>query len=200
MTDLLDFLDSRWSFYLGCTQEQLRDGGRQTVTRPEAASGAESPWPLRRSPITLFTTGPGWVMSLPAELCERASALCLGCDFGELVAEGDRLQQNWFDHLDQGPDTGARDSDRGDRGYRLMNRIASDLGLRGWCHYLHWYCDPASWTPSHEQHVHAITEDQPELWQQWLSWPGPMVGPKLQDHFGITDAFGYVLDGTLVLA
>ena len=127
MTDLLDFLDSRWAFYLGCTEDQFRDGGRHIVTRPEAASSAGSPWPLRRGPIAVLTTGPGWVMSLPAELRDRAGALCLGCDFEELVAEGDRLQQDWFDHLDREPDTGTRDSDRGDRGYRRMNRIDPDL-------------------------------------------------------------------------
>ena len=107
---------------------------------------------------------------------------------------------DWFDSLDQRPDTEAREQDRGDRGYRRMNRIAPDLKLRGWCHYLHWYCDAASWTPRHDEHVRPITEAQSELWQQWLSWPGPMVGPKLHDQFEIADAFGYVLEGKLVSA
>jgi len=200
MLDLVAFLDSRWARYLGCAPEQLRDGGRHIVPRPEVASAADSPWPVRRGPIAVFTTGRGWVMSLPEEMCERVRALCMDREFGDLVREGDRLQQQWFDRLDDEPTTGARDGDRGDRGYRLMNCLATEVRLRGWSHYLHWYCDPASFSPKRDEHVHPITEDQPEIWRQWQRWPGPMVGPRLQLRYETADAFGYVLNGRLVSA
>jgi RimJ/RimL family protein N-acetyltransferase len=81
-----------------------------------------------------------------------------------------------------------------------MNRVAGELRLRGWCHYLHWYCDPASFSRKRDEHVHPITEDRPEIWRQWQRWPGPMVGPRLQDRDEIADAFGCILEGKIVSA
>jgi RimJ/RimL family protein N-acetyltransferase len=197
MSELVAYLDSRWAFYLGCSERQLRDSGRHIVVRPHGASEEGSPWPLRRGPICVFTTGQGWVMSLPGNLREAADALCMGIAFEGLVADGDRLQQDWFDRMQA---TGERGASRGDQGYETMNRVAESLHLRGWSHYMLSYCDPASWAPQLDKHVRPITEDQPDLWKQWQSWPGPMVGPRIAEQFEIADAFGYVLDGRLVSA
>ena len=197
MSELVAYLDSRWAFYLGCSQHRLRDGGKHVVVRPERASEEGSPGPLRRGPIGVFTTGRGWVMSLPANLREAADALCMGIGFEGLVADGDRLQQDWFDRMER---TGKRGSNRGDRGYAVMNHVAESVQVRGWSHYILSYCDPAAWAPQLDEHVRPITEDQPDLWKQWQSWPGPMVGPRIAEQFEIADAFGYILDGELVSA
>ena len=197
MSDLVGYLDSRWAFYLGCSRSQMRDGGRHIVVRPDGASDEGSPWPLRRGPICVFTTGPGWVMSLPGNLREAADALCAGIGFEGLVGHGDRLQQDWFDQMER---TGKRGPNRGDRGYAVMNRVAESLPVRGWSHYILSYCNPASWAPQLDEYVLAITEDQPDLWKQWQNWPGPMVGPGIAEQCEIADAFGYMLDGKLVSA
>lgn len=136
-------------------------------------------------------------MSLPEDALASAGSLCAGQSFGDLVAEGDRLQQQWYDHMQR---TGQRAGDRGDQGYRVMNRVAESLDVRGWSHYILWYCDPGGWTAEADEHVRAITEDDRQLWRQWQSWPGPMVGPGVKERFEIADAFGYVLDGRLVSA
>jgi len=193
MTDLLAFLDAQWSWYLGCPRGQLHDGHKHVVARPQAASEKGSPWPLRRGPVVLFTTGHGWVMSLPEQLLGAARTSCLDLGFEELVREGDHLSQEWFDHPEM-------HFDRGAAGYRTMNRVAAPLKLRGWSHYVFWYCDPATWRPRPDEHVRLITEHDADIWQQWLAWPGPMVGPHIRDQFEITDAFGYVLEGRLVSA
>ncbi len=197
MTDLTAFLDSRWAFYLGCSEAQLRDGGRHVVSRPESALEPGSPWPLRRGSICLFTVGCGWLMSVPDAMCDAARSLCLVSSFEALVCEGDRLQQAWFDG---GETNEARSRNRGDEGYGVMNRLAESLDLRGWSHYIHWYCDASSWRPKPDAHVHAIAEDRPDLQTQWQDWPGPMVSPTVQGYYEISDAFGYVLDGKLVSA
>lgn len=197
MSDLVAYLDSRWAFYLGCSQRQLRDGGKHVVARPDGASEEASPWPLRRGPICMFPTGKGWVMSVPGHLLDLARSLCVRATFGELVSAGDRLQQAWFDRMEA---TGRRSASRGDQGYETMNRVAESLHLRGWSHYILSYCDPASWAPRLDRHVRPITEDQHDLWRQWQTWPGPMVGPRIAEQFEIADAFGYVLDGRLVSA
>jgi RimJ/RimL family protein N-acetyltransferase len=197
ITDLLTFLDSRWASYLGCSERQLRDGERHLVARPRRASDEGSPWPLRRGPISVFTTGPGWAMSVPENLLDLARSVSAAHTFGEFVADGDRLQQAWFDQMQA---TGSRSPHRGDRGYALMNRLAGSLQVRGWSHYLLSYCDPTSWAPKLDEHVQPITEDQPGLWQQWQRWPGPMVGPAISRQFEIADVFGYVLQGKLVSA
>jgi len=136
-------------------------------------------------------------MSVPENLLDLARSLCVRVAFGELVSAGDRLQQAWFDQMQA---TGKRSASRGDQGYRIMNRVAESLQLRGWSHYILSYCDPASWAPQLDAHVRPMTEDQPDLWKQWQSWPGPMVGHHRQDEFEIADAYGYVLDGKLVSA
>ena len=197
MSDLVAYLDSRWAFYLGCSQRQLRDGGNHVVARPGRASEEGSPWPLRRGPICVLTTGRGWVMSVPEKLLDLARSVCARATFGEIVSTGDRLQQVWFDEMQA---TGERGASRGDEGYETMNRVAESLHLRGWSHYILSYCDPASWTPQLDEHVRPFREAQPDLWKQWQSWPGPMVGSRIAEQFEIADAFGYVLDGRLVSA
>lgn len=195
MSDLISFLDTHWTSYLGCSADQIRDGRRHIIARPAVASQSDSPWPLRRGPICLFTTGAGWVMSVPAHLLDVAHSLCIGHTFGDLVIEGDRLGQAWFDRgaRKQGPG-----SNRGDEGYRLMNRLAASYQLRGWSHYIHSYADSASRSWERDEHVRRITSDQTQLWAQWQKWPGPMVGPDRENE--IADAFGYVLEGKLVSA
>ena len=192
--DIIAFLDSRWAHFLGCSPGELRDGKRHIVTRLQAASARKSPWPLREGPIAVFTTGKGWLMSVPENLTGIARSLCIRKSFEQLLDDGDRLSQAWFD---RGAD---HSQDRGDRGYRIMNRLAASLNLRGWSHYLIYYCDPDSWSSESDEQVVRITPDLPHIWKQWERWPGPMVGPVVCDHFPICDAFGYVLDGKLVSA
>jgi len=197
MSELILSLDSLWAFYLGCSERQLRDRGKHIVARPDRAFGQGSPWPLRHGPISVFTMGKGWVMSLPEHLLEVAHSLCIDYSFQELVAGGDRLQQAWYDQMQT---TGRRGPSRGDHGYRVMNRVAESLQLRGWSHYILSYCNPTSWAAKRDEHVRRIAEDDLELWRQWQSWPAPMVGPRIAERFEIADAFGYVVEGKLVSA
>lgn len=189
---LVSFLDEKWASFLGCSASQLRDGKRFIVTRPKQASTRFSPWPLRQGPIALFTFGKGWVMSAPEILTGTARSLCLEKTFAELLDDGDRLSQEWFD---RGAD---HSKDRGDGGYVIMNRLAQGLGLRGWSHYIISYCDSDSFSAEPDSHVVKITPDLPDIWSQWLTWPGPMVGPVVCEHFPVCDAFGYVHEGKLV--
>jgi RimJ/RimL family protein N-acetyltransferase len=191
---LFAFLDEKWAHFLGCSANQLRDGKRHIVTRPKKASIRQSPWPLREGPIAVFTSGKGWVMSVPERLTDIARSLCLDKSFTELLDDGDRLSQEWFD---RGAD---HSKDRGDQGYRTMNTLAQDFNLRGWSHYIVSYCDPDSFSAEPDEHVVKITPDLPRIWNQWLNWPGPMVGPVVCEHFPVCDAFGYVHDGKLVSA
>jgi RimJ/RimL family protein N-acetyltransferase len=192
--ELFAFLDEKWASFLGCSTSQLRDGKRYIVTRPKQASTRSSPWPLRDGPIALFTQGRGWVMSVPEKLAGIARSLCLGKFFTELLDDGDRLSQEWFD---RGAD---HSKDRGDQGYHTMNRLAQDFNLRGWSHYLLWYCDPDTWSADTDDHVVKVTPDLPHIWEQWQRWPGPMVGPVVCENFPICDAFGYVQENKLVSA
>ena len=73
--------------------------------------------------------------------------------------------------------------------------------MRGWSHYPHWYCDPSWPGPGPiDRHVSPIAQEDPQLWEQWLAWPGPFCSPRFCEHFEVHDAFGYVLDGRLVSA
>ncbi|MBN2379381.1 GNAT family N-acetyltransferase [candidate division WOR-3 bacterium] len=191
---LLAFLDEKWAGFLGCSPSQLRDGKNHVVSRSRQASIRQSPWPLREGPIAVFTFGKGWVMSTPENLTGTARYLCLDKSFEELLDEGDRLSQEWFD---RGAD---HSENRGDQGYVTMNKLAQGLGLRGWSHYIISYCDPDSFSAEPDEHVVEITPDLPRIWEQWLAWPGPMVGPVVCKHFPVCDAFGYVLDEKLVSA
>lgn len=188
------FIDSRWAFFLGCSSSELRDAKKYVVARPASASYKRSPWPLREGPIAVFTLGKGWVMSVPEHLADNARSLCLNKSFEQLLDDGDRLSQEWFD---RGAD---HDKDRGDRGYATMNKLAESARLRGWSHYIIWYCDPGSWAAQPDEHVIKIAEGHPDIWSQWQRWPGPMVGPGVSKNFEIADAFGYVLNGKLVSA
>ena len=196
MTDLVARLDCHWASSLGCSERRLRDGRRHVVSRPVAASQG-SPWPVRDGSVCLFTTGRGWVLSVPDDLVGMARPLCLKHAFADLVRDGDRLAQAWFD---RGETSEQRGADRGDEAYQVMNSLAASLRVRGWSHYIHWYCDSAPAKAGSDEHVRRITPDQPLLWSQWESWPGLMVGPRLHDRFEITDAFGYLLGGRLVSA
>jgi RimJ/RimL family protein N-acetyltransferase len=144
----------------------------------------------------VFTTGTGWVLSVPDELMESAKACCAGLSFYELTSEGDRLGQEWFDG-------GAHENPNMSRtevsgGYEVMNALASELHIRGWSHYMISYAD-ASWQPSsRDEHVCGISAELPDLWEQWQNWPGPMCGPRISKGSPVADAFGYVLDGKLV--
>jgi RimJ/RimL family protein N-acetyltransferase len=192
--NMIEFLDEKWAGFLDCTAGQLRDGKRHIMSRPRISSEQPSPWPLREGPIAVFTLGKGWVMSVPENLTGFARSLCIERSFDELLEDGDRLSQEWFD---RGAD---HSQDRGDKGYRIMNCLAESFNLRGWSHYLMWYCDPKNPVPKLDDHVLKITPDLPHVWEQWQRWPGPMVGPVVCKHFPICDAFGYVLSGKLVSA
>ncbi|MBD3285463.1 GNAT family N-acetyltransferase [candidate division WOR-3 bacterium] len=190
----LPFLDEKWASFLGCSTSQLRDGKNHVVTRPKKASVRQSPWPLREGPIAVLTLGRGWVMSVPENLTDTTRSLCLNKSFTELLDDGDRLSQEWFD---RGAD---HSKERGDCGYATMNRLAQGLRLRGWSHYIISYCDFGSFPAESDEHVVKITRDLADVWKQWQVWPGPMVGPVVCEHFPICDAFGCVLDGKLVSA
>ena len=194
---MISTLTTHWSHHLGCTPHQLTDGAQHIVVRPSAAYEPSSPWPLRRASVCLFTRGCGWVLSLPEPLIHTARSLCLNHPFEALVEEGDRRSQAWFD---RGETNDARGPDRGDESYRTMNRLTAALDLHGWSHYIHWYCDPATWTAEPDPSVRPITPSDPATWAQWQAWPGPMVGPKIADYYEIADAFGYIRNGTLVSA
>ena len=193
-TTLTETLDAKWAAYLGCKPAQLRDGARHVVARPDWRSTERRPWPLTRGPICLFTAGQGWVLSVPHDLTDKAHALCGELSFGELVGEGDRLQQDWFDKLGT-ERTVERPSAEA---YPAMHKLAESFRLRGWSHYVFSYANPASWKPQPDRHVCIITEGKLNLWDQWQQWPGPMCSPEHCDHLKIADAFGYVLDGHLV--
>jgi RimJ/RimL family protein N-acetyltransferase len=82
-----------------------------------------------------------------------------------------------------------------------LARLAESLPVRGWSHYLHWYCDCAKWAGgSPDAHVVHIGQDNPRIWEQWQRWPGTVGGPSHHAHFEVSDAFGYVPDGQLVSA
>ncbi|MHC5039647.1 MAG: hypothetical protein ACYTHM_20275, partial [Planctomycetota bacterium] len=122
-TEFMRRVDAHWASHLGCAAEQLRDGGRHIVARPGSGDGTLPPWPLRRGPVALVTTGAGWVLSLPEERMERAEALCASLDFGEIVAEGDRLSQGWFDGgAHENPAVKRSETDAA---YGTMNRLVS---------------------------------------------------------------------------
>jgi|GEM_PF-6177960 len=192
-TNIREFLDSKWAYFLGCTLTELRSCENHIVVRPQSTSVRQSPWPLRDGPIAVFTTSKGWVMSVPEYLTSIARSMCIDRSFDELLEDGDRLSQKWFDN---GAD---HSKDRGDKGYGTMNMLAEGLNLRGWSHYLLWYCNPDTWSGDTDDAV-KITPDLTGIWEQWLNWPGPMVGPVVCNHFPICDAFGYVTDGKLVSA
>jgi len=199
MTDTQAFLgrlDAHWAAHLGCTTRQLRDGKRHVVVRPSDADDTPPPWPLRRGPVALVTTGTGWVLSVPAGMAERANALCTGLTFAQQVADGDRASQRWFDG-------GAHDNPhmqrpKSDAAYLVMNELMSGFPLRGWSHYVLSYANvEMDQTPS-DPHVLRLTPDHPSAWGQFQKWPGPMCGPHISKHFPVSDAFGYMLDDKLV--
>ncbi|MAF11457.1 hypothetical protein CMK11_13485 [Candidatus Poribacteria bacterium] len=194
MSDFIQSLDARWSAYLGCQPEQLRDGRRHVIARPEWRSEERLPWPLTRGSVCLFTTGTGWVLSVPHEQVARAGRLCGDHSFEELIAEGDRISQDWFDRL------GAEDECErpGPDAYRIMSELVGPEPLRGWSHYVFSYADPSSWTQEVAGEVARIAEDDPDIWAQWQAWPGAFCSPKFTANLEVTDAFGYVRDGRLV--
>jgi RimJ/RimL family protein N-acetyltransferase len=191
-------LDLHWAAHLGCSTAQLRDGGRHIVARPADADGTPPPWPLRRGPVALVTTGKGWVLSAPSEMAERARAMCAALTFAELVVEGDRLAQEWFDG--GGSDNPNMKRAEVEAGYRVMNDLVQGISLRGWAHYILSYADALVPASEHSANVIRISPDHAEIWEQFLKWPGPMCGPKICEYFPVSDAFGYVLDGELVSA
>ena len=196
LNQTIEFLDECWATSLGCSVTQFRDGDRHVVATPQSTRDVKRPYPLRPDSISLVTYGKGWVLSVPSELLEQAKALCLEMSFSDISEEGDRLQEEWFQR-------GAKDEERATlrdtATYRPLGRLAESLKVRGWSHYVHWYCDPSSWDDKPiDKHVRLIREDDPEIWEQWLKWPGPIGGPGTQSE--ISEAFGYVLDGQLVSA
>lgn len=199
MTDqqaLVGHLDAHWAVHLGCTSHQLRDGGHHVVGQSLETDGTPPPWPLRRGPVAIMTTGTGWVLSVPANMIDRAASLCRSLTFNQLVAEGDRQSQQWFDG-------GAHDNSNmkraeSDAAYGVMNDLVSGIPLRGWSHYVLSYADAPTTKTERDPHVQRITPDQPDVWDPFQKWPGPMCGSHITRHFPISDAFGYLLDGKLV--
>lgn len=194
MSETVRYLDERWAACLGCSPGQLRDGGRHIVAAPEFTEPVRRAYPLRRDSIGLMTYGDGWVLSVPPRLLGRAAAVCLEMPFSAFAAEGDPSAERWYA---RGAREAERQALRGAGAYATLARLGEGLPIRCWSHYLHWYCDPASWDdrPIHER-VRPLNQDDRQLWEQWLRWPGPFCNAKFSD--GVSDAFGYVLDGRLV--
>jgi len=189
-------LDIYWAAHLGCSPIHLRDGGHHVVARPSDADGTPPPWPLRCGPVALVTTGAGWVLSVPADMTERAASLCTRLTFGQLVAQGDRLSQQWFDGgAYENPNMKRAESDAA---YSVMNDRVSGISLRGWSHYVLSYADAPVTKVEDSPHVQRISPDQSDIWDQFREWPSPMCGPNICKHFPVSDAFGYILDGKLV--
>ena len=185
-----------------CSVAQLRDGGRHVVATPQSTGGIKRPYPLRPDSISLVTYGKGWVLSVPSQLVQQAKELSLGKSFSDIAEEGDRLLAEWFANLGKPPET-VRPDEEGStqrlRVYTPLARLAKPLRIRGWSHYFHWYCDPSSWNEKPlDKHVHPIREDDPQLWEQWLTWHGPFCEQSFSGDWEVSDAFGYVLDGKLV--
>ncbi|MBC8472878.1 MAG: hypothetical protein H8D56_25735 [Planctomycetes bacterium] len=193
----LEFLDNCWALSLGCSATQLRDGGRHVVASPQSMTGIKRPYPLKEDSIAMVTYGNGWVLSVPPALIERAMALCLSLSFQEIAHESDQVLVAWFGKLG----TAQEIRRPGETAYQPLSQLAEPLKLRGWSHYLHWYCDDSSkQLRPIDRHVISIGKDNPEIWEQWLRWPGPVGGPGNHQHFEVSDAFGYVLQEQLVSA
>ena len=165
------------------------------VAAPQHTGNVRRPYPLTADSVSLVTLGRGWVLSVPSELTGRAKALCLGLSFSDVVQEGDHLLEEWFAKLATDEETERPDV----RVYGPLARLADSLEVRGWSHYFHWYCDASSCNDSPiEAHVQPISEDDQDVWKQWLKWPGPFCQARFETRFEISDAFGYVSDGRLV--
>ena len=111
----------------------------------------------------MVTHGRGWVLCLPGRLVEKARALCSEKTFEDIAREGDGQQELWFAR-------GARDDERATvrnvATYGPLTKLAESLDVSAWSHYLHWYCDSASWSgrpPS--GHVRLIRADDPPIWE-----------------------------------
>ena len=106
------------------------------------------------------------------------------------------MSQRWFDG-------GAHDNPHmkrteSDTAYSSMSELASGIPLRGWSHYVLSYADAPAGKAQQDPYVQRIGPEVPDVWRQFQEWPGPMCGPHLAEHFPVSDAFGYVLDGELV--
>ena len=145
----------------------------------------------------MVSYGKGWVLSVSAGLVQRAMELCLELPFHEITREGDRLLVDWFSRRGTSRDTPRPE----ETVYQPLPLLAQQLEVRGWSHYSHWYCDASSAVIRPlDRHVAILHKEQPEVWQQWLRWPGPVGGPGNHQYFEVSDAFGYVLRGQLVSA
>jgi len=150
---------------------------------------------LAADSIAMVTYGQGWVLCVPEQLVEEAKALCLDRSFANIAREGDGQQELWFA---RGAEDKERPTVRNVATYSPLTELGESLDVSAWSHYFHWYCDSASWSGSPtSEHVHLIRADDPQVWEQWLKWPGPSWGlsSKESDSY---EAFGYVLDGRLV--
>ncbi len=196
-TTRMAFLDHCWALSLGCSAAQLRDGGRHVVASPQLEAKLKRPYPLSEDAIAFVTYGRGWVLSVPAALIEMAREQCSGLSFREIAHDGDEVLLDWFGRLGT-----AQEIQRPEEtAYRPLRLLAEPLKVRGWSHYLHWYCDGSSAARMPmDRHVIAINRDRPEIWEQWLKWPGPVGGPGNHGYFEVSDAFGYILEGQLVSA
>jgi len=143
----------------------------------------------------MVTYGRGWVLCLPEPLVEEAGAVCSDKTFEDVAREGDRQQELWFA---RGAKEEERPTLRNTATYGPLSGLAESLDVPAWSHYFHWYCDPASWSgsPAGGQ-VRLVRADDPEIWEQWLNWPGPSWGLSSKESASY-EAFGYVLDGRLV--
>lgn len=195
LSEITQRLDTCWATCLGCSVAQLRDGDRHVVATPRRTGNVRRPYPLRPDAISLLTCGNGWVLSVPSQLTEKAQALCLGLSFSDVVQESDPALEAWFARLETDEEAERPHA----QVYAPLTRLAESLRVRGWSHYVHWYCDAPSWSDDPiDSHVRPISREDQKVWKQWLKWPGPFCHPRFESRFEISDAFGYILDDRLV--
>ena len=187
-------LDRWWSSSLGCSTEALHDGGHHVVVSREAAGPWQKPFPMTACSVSIVTASKGWILSVPLEVCDEARRSCNGLSFEEMAREGDEALEWWY--LNRASGTRERP---GVMAYSALGQLARDLQVRGWAHYVHWFIDERTWGPGRvDSHVQRLSQDNPAIWQQWLSWPGDFCKPSFSEHFEVSDGFAYVLDGRIV--
>jgi len=188
-------LDTWWAAALGCLAKDLSDGRTHSVAAPEPIDRSNSPFHWTAFPIALVTTGKGWVLSVPERLVGEAEKTCTERSFAELVGDGDARLCEWYERREtveglQRP---------GPLAYPILGKLTASLRVRGWSHYCHWFADPHTWPNEPvNPHVRRLTSEEPDVWTQWLAWPGNFCKPGFNQHFEVHDAFGYILDGRLV--
>ncbi len=187
-------LDRWWSSSLGCSIEDFHSEIHHVVDGPEAPDSWPKPFPMTKRCVSLVTTGKGWVLSVPADVREEAERECHGLSFEDMTREGDEALEKWYLNRASG---GVERP--GVMAYPALGRLARDLDVRGWAHYVHWFVNERTWRPGRlDSHVRLLSQEDSLIWQQWLALPGDFCKPSFSEYFDVSDAFAYVLNGRIV--